>query len=329
MKPHSSRPMIAVRPSRFLMWLVPLAAAVAISGCNHHKRTAMRPVYVSPAPVIAPAVEACPGGPCPTAGTGAGFSDGSTLTGPVASPPSGPATPARPKMDDVTPQSGSEPTYQPNLQPNPAASGESPPPMTGPNARRTTNRRSALGPARSGDSLRQKVAAFVDQPNDVFLPPKADRAWRYIVVHHSDHATGSYAQIDKDHRDQLGTKGCGYHFVIGNGSESADGKVEVAERWLDQKAGAHCRDSTISDTNDYGIGICLIGDLDEAAPTSKQVEATQALIAYLRDRYEIPADRVVAHSAVAQTPTTCPGSKFTMDSVRGSRVALRDQSETE
>ncbi len=173
------------------------------------------------------------------------------------------------------------------------------------------------------------MSVFVEEPNDLFLPPKADRPWRYIVVHHSDHATGSYAQIDKDHRDQLGTKGCGYHFVIGNGSESQDGKVEVAERWLDQKAGAHCRDSTVSDANDYGIGICLIGDLDETAPTSKQVDATQALIAYLRDRYEIPADRVVSHSAIAQTPTTCPGSKFSMDSVRGSRVAFRDQSETE
>ena len=218
---------------------------------------------------------------------------------------------------------------EPNLYPNTTPSGEAPPPMTGPNARRTTNRRSALGTGRSEDSLRQKVAAFVDQPNDVFLPPKADRAWRYIVVHHSDHAAGSYAQIDKDHRDQLGTKGCGYHFVVGNGSESGDGKVEVAERWLDQKAGAHCRDATVSDANDYGIGICLIGDLDDASASSKQVEATQALIAYLRDRYDIPADRVVTHSAVAQTSTTCPGSKFSMDSVRGSRVALNDQLETE
>jgi N-acetyl-anhydromuramyl-L-alanine amidase AmpD len=159
----------------------------------------------------------------------------------------------------------------------------------------------------------------VNEPNDLFLPPKADRAWRYIVLHHSDHGTGSYAQIDRDHREKLGTQGCGYHFVVGNGSESPDGRVEVARRWLDQKAGAHCRDATVADANDYGIGVCLIGDMDEDPPTAKQVEATKALVAYLRDRYDIPAERVVSHAAIAQTATTCPGAKFPIDAIVNGR----------
>ena len=302
------RPAIAVRLKR---WGLVLAGLSLVVGCSH-RRTAMRPVFVGPSAIVAPAAS-----PCPTSEATPAFSDTGELT---PSPPTRPIGPARPKTDDVVPQSGGD---EPKLlYPNdkPAASkGEAPPPMTGPNATRSSNRRPALGTGRRGDSARQRVSLFVEQPNDLFLPPKADRAWRYIVLHHGDHASGSYAQIDRDHRDRLGTQGCGYHFVIGNGTESPDGRVEVASRWLNQKAGAHCRDSTIADANDYGIGICLIGDLDEKAPTAKQVEATQALVAYLRDRYEVPADRVVTHAAIAQSATSCPGKLFPVDSIVNGR----------
>ena len=83
--------------------------------------------------------------------------------------------------------------------------------------------------------------------------------------------------VDRDHRERLGTQGCGYHFIIGNGSESPDGRVEIASRWLNQKAGAHCRDARTPDANDYGIGVCLIGDFDESAPSARQVEAARAM----------------------------------------------------
>ncbi len=109
----------------------------------------------------------------------------------------------------------------------------------------------------------------MNDPGDLFQPPKADRGWRYIVIHHSASASGSYASIDRQHRSRLGTDGCGYHFVIGNGSDSPDGQIEVTRRWAEQKAGAHCRDATTSDVNDYGIGICLVGDFDQGAPTPR------------------------------------------------------------
>ena len=313
-----SRTAIAVHLKR---WGLALAVLSLVVGCSH-RRTAMRPVFVNSAPVLAPSVGPCDGKPCPTSDASPAFRDSGDLT---PRPPIGPIGPARPKTDSVVPQSGED---EPKLlYPNekPAASGaEAPPPLTGPNATRSSNRRPALGTGRRGDSARQRVSQFVPVPDDLFLPPKADRPWRYIVLHHGDHATGSYAQIDRDHREKLGTQGCGYHFVIGNGTESPDGRVEVASRWLNQKAGAHCRDATTPDANDYGIGICLIGDLDETAPSAKQVEATQALVAYLSERYEIPTDRIVTHSAIAQTATSCPGKLFPVDTiVKGRNFASR------
>jgi N-acetyl-anhydromuramyl-L-alanine amidase AmpD len=163
------------------------------------------------------------------------------------------------------------------------------------------------------------VQPFVKDPSDLFLPPKADRPWRYIVLHHSAHSSGNYAQIDREHRQALGTAGCGYHFVIGNGSGSPDGQIEIAERWSDQKGGAHCRNGKNPDVNEYGIGICLIGNFDDAPPTARQIEASRALVSYLSDRYHISSDRIGPHSLLANGPTACPGKNFPATAILGDR----------
>jgi N-acetyl-anhydromuramyl-L-alanine amidase AmpD len=108
----------------------------------------------------------------------------------------------------------------------------------------------------------------------------------------------------------LGTHGCGYHFVIGNGTESADGLIEVASRWSNQIGGAHCRDSTSSEANEYGIGICLVGDFESNAPTPRQIEAARSLVQYLRERYQIPAENVGTHAQFTEAAIACPGQRF-------------------
>jgi N-acetyl-anhydromuramyl-L-alanine amidase AmpD len=177
------------------------------------------------------------------------------------------------------------------------------------------------GPARRAAlrSLRSRVQGLTNDPNDLFEPPRADRPWRYIVIHHSDSDAGNYAEIDQLHRERLGTAGCGYHFVIGNGSSSPDGQIEVTQRWADQKGGAHCRDAKSPAVNDYGIGICLVGDLDAGPPTERQVEAARVLVAYLQERYAIADDRVASHAQVAATPTACPGKHFPATAILGQR----------
>ncbi len=304
------RTSIAVRP-----WLIvpALILAVAAAGC-HHKRQSLRPVYVGPAvPVVAPSSDPCPGGE-PCAGTAPSPAFGQP--GDLGSPPPSSVAPGPVPRSGMPGPAEQEPRLLPNT---PGASGEGAPVPNGPLGQRgSTNRRPAVGTSRRLDG-RDKVSAFLDDPNELFLPPKADRPWKYIVVHHSDAPTGSYAQIDRDHRERLGTQGCGYHLVVGNGSESPDGRIEVARRWSDQKPGAHCRDATVPDANDYGIGICLIGDFDQKAPSDKQILATKALIDYLRDRYNIPADHVVTHASIAPTATRCPGKFFPAEILVDSR----------
>jgi N-acetyl-anhydromuramyl-L-alanine amidase AmpD len=173
-------------------------------------------------------------------------------------------------------------------------------------------------------SLTDRLRPFVNDPNDLFQPPKADRPWKYVVLHHSANPTGSYDSIDREHRDRLGWAGCGYHFVIGNGTESPDGQIEVSQRWLNQKHGVHCRDGKNPDINEYGIGICLVGDLEKAPPTAKQIAAARALVAYLSDRYQVAPDHAETHAHLAATPTSCPGRLFPAQAILGSRgLALR------
>ena len=67
------------------------------------------------------------------------------------------------------------------------------------------------------------------------------RDWQWIVVHHAAQSSGDAASIGRVHRDVNKWDGLGYHFVIGNGTQSGDGEIEVGFRWREQREGAHAR----------------------------------------------------------------------------------------
>jgi hypothetical protein len=143
-------------------------------------------------------------------------------------------------------------------------------------------------------------------------PTVAPRAWRWIVIHHSASDTGSMTLFDKEHRAK-GWDGVGYHFVIGNGTGSGDGQIEVTPRWPIQKWGAHAK--TLDNRyNEYGIGICLVGNFDSSRPTAKQMESLSSLVAYLMQTYRIPATNVLGHRDTK--PTDCPGRNLDIAAVR-------------
>ena len=146
------------------------------------------------------------------------------------------------------------------------------------------------------------------------------------MLHHSASTAGNYDEIDREHRKLLGFDGCGYHFVIGNGTGSGDGQIEVAQRWTNQKQGVHCRNARSHDVDEYGIGICLVGDLDQQPPTPRQVAASQALVNYLSQRYRIDPARVTTHAHLASTPTVCPGKFFPTTILAGTKAQVRDAS---
>lgn len=295
------------------MWLAALAVAGLVltttTGCKH-RRSALRPIYAAPAAtVVLPSEPPCAGADCPPGEVYApGFDDGYFSPGSAGS--------SLPPIDSsVMPRSSDEPALDPNVLPG---VNDYTPTSRDPELRPLRETRGAADPTHR-TALRSRVRDFANDPNDLFEPPRADRPWRYIVIHHSDSQEGSYAEIDRLHRERLGTAGCGYHFVIGNGSGSPDGQIEVTQRWSEQRGGAHCRNAQSPTMNDYGIGICLVGDLEENQPTERQVEAARSLVAYLQERYAIPGDRVGNHSALAASPTVCPGKHFPVTAILGDR----------
>ena len=146
---------------------------------------------------------------------------------------------------------------------------------------------------------------------------RSERDWQAIVIHHSATTSGNAAIFDRWHREQNHWNGVGYDFVIGNGSESGDGQVEVTYRWQQQLVGAHCRTPN-NWANEHAIGICLVGDFSQERPTDAQMKSLVQLVQFLRQRYSIARYAVYGHQ---DTPgariTACPGRLFPWDELRG------------
>ena len=172
------------------------------------------------------------------------------------------------------------------------------------------------------------ASRFVPEPSSgvpaAWVPNVPANHWTWIIVHHSDSAYGSAAIIDKWHRDR-GFDELGYHFVIGNGTNSGDGQIEVGPRWTKQKWGAH--DNALDNRyNTSGIGICLVGDFNNTRPTPKQIRSLVRLIVYLMRKYDIPADRILGHGETKVTQ--CPGRYLNVASIRNQAERLLAEGDT-
>lgn len=153
------------------------------------------------------------------------------------------------------------------------------------------------------------------RPSDVpqeWIPSAPANSWRWIVIHHSATPAGSAALIDRAHRAQ-GWDEMGYHFVIGNGTASRDGQIEVGTRWPKQKWGAHAK-TPDQQYNNFGIGICLVGNFDIDRPSAAQLRSVAKLTAYLMRTYHIPANHVIGHSDTKATD--CPGRHMSVADIR-------------
>ena len=168
----------------------------------------------------------------------------------------------------------------------------------------------ALAPA----PLTQGTAASlfaIDQPRSmdaVFETkvPVSRQRWTSVYVHHSGTRSGN--------ADSLAGRAGGLadHFVIGNGTGSVDGEIQIGHRWSSQlSAGAVPGTSSIAPDC---ISICVVGDLDRSGPTPTQRLRLTQLVHSLQDRLGLPADRVYLHQGTG-TPADI-GSRFPLASFR-------------
>jgi N-acetyl-anhydromuramyl-L-alanine amidase AmpD len=150
-------------------------------------------------------------------------------------------------------------------------------------------------------------------PRDWLPPRQIEKKWTAIVIHHSGTKNGNAAIFDVAHREGRHWEGVGYDFVIGNGTDSRDGQVEVTFRWREQKVGAHCGGTPGNWANEDAVGICLVGDFSWSTPTAAQMRSLLNLVRFLKRRYSIPKSRIYGHK---DTPgariTACPGKRFPM-----------------
>ena len=132
--------------------------------------------------------------------------------------------------------------------------------------------------------------------------------WKHIIGHHSATPNGNAAIFDNYHRNIRHMEyGLAYHFVIGNGTDSADGQIEIGPRWTEQLRGGHVK-SLAWDEN--SIGICLVGNFEETYPTENQSAALIQLTGFLK--HDLLADKpaLLLHREVPGERTLCPGANF-------------------
>ena len=160
--------------------------------------------------------------------------------------------------------------------------------------------------------VRPKISPSVSYlPREWYPPSYLEKRWLAIVIHHSATENGNATIFDRIHKDN-NWDGVGYDFVIGNGTDSGNGQVEVTFRWRQQKTGAHCKTPN-NWANENAVGICLVGDFNQTAPTEQQMQSLVKLVRFMQQRYSIPTSKIYGHNTTpGARPTDCPGSRFPM-----------------
>lgn len=147
---------------------------------------------------------------------------------------------------------------------------------------------------------------YIDEVVRVTKSLPRRRSWEYIVGHHSGVHQGNARIYDRFHKRKM-PNGLAYHFVIGNGTNSGNGEIEIGDRWLQQLQGGHVRTHRI---NEIGIGICLVGNFEERRPSSAQIAAFSELVNYLKFDLLGGRCKFAVHKEVDGNHTLCPGRYF-------------------
>lgn len=142
----------------------------------------------------------------------------------------------------------------------------------------------------------------ISEPIESLVNRKSGKVkWRTITLHHSATKRGNAEMFDRHHR-RIGMGGLAYHFVIGNGTDSEDGEIEVGWRWTKQREIARSRD----------INICLVGNFNYQRVFGRQFQSLVELVRLLQRQYGIPLRNIRMHKDIEGEVTECPGRNFPM-----------------
>jgi hypothetical protein len=162
----------------------------------------------------------------------------------------------------------------------------------------------------SGERYRFLTRSVIEE---IRRAPVMSNRWKFIVVHNSGTRQGNARVFDYYHRRvRRMQNGLAYHFVIGNGTSTGNGEIEVGDRWRRQINGGHVHSDFL---NNIALGICLVGDFNRDRPTQAQLLSCEELIRYLRERCGKADGRPIPvrpHREMnpPRWATDCPGDAF-------------------
>ncbi|MDP2628853.1 MAG: peptidoglycan recognition family protein [Nanoarchaeota archaeon] len=124
-----------------------------------------------------------------------------------------------------------------------------------------------------------------------------------IIIHHSQRQN-DFPEFIRQRHIQRGFEDIGYHWLV-----DAEGNLYKGrdEKFIGAHVFGHNKDS---------FGVCLIGDLDKAHPTKKQIST---LIEFLRDKAiqnKISTENILGHREFPNVTKTCPGKFVDMEEIR-------------
>lgn len=137
-----------------------------------------------------------------------------------------------------------------------------------------------------------RITVHHDGMPPVLLRSKADVIDRLETIRRS-HTNRDWADI-------------GYHFII-------DPQGRVWEGRPTRFQGAHVRDH-----NEQNLGILVLGNFEEQAPTSAALTAMDNFVADRMRAHRVPITRVLTHQEIS--PTACPGRNL-----QGYMIATRSR----
>lgn len=155
-------------------------------------------------------------------------------------------------------------------------------------------------PQQPGADARVSEGPLTHEEVRRLVGPKDKRSyWRTITLHHSGTLQGGAKSFDQNHK-QRRMGGLFYHFVIGNGTNTPDGALEVGWRWKEQVKANRPND----------IQICLVGDFNRQWVSAAQFSTLTHLVRVLREEYGITPLNIRRHEDIKGKHTECPGKRF-------------------
>jgi N-acetyl-anhydromuramyl-L-alanine amidase AmpD len=123
----------------------------------------------------------------------------------------------------------------------------------------------------------------------------------HIAIHHSAGPASVTPQQVAAYHVSKDWPGIGYHFYV-----EPDGTIYQTNR-LETVA------YNVYNNNHYLIGICTAGTFNDVTPTPLQIERLAALVAWLRQKLNIPINNVCGHREFPDNATECPGNEWLGD----------------